>query len=117
MAHFHYRRGDAAAAEADAKRQAGDAAANDSDGFQGCHCATNRCTDKSAGLSCKTQPCAIGQRRDNSCPAKPARMLTTASCRVTELQPSNQSRRQPKSDQAQRRGSMAANTVASFAAV
>ena len=83
---------------------------NEEEDDSGMRCATKRWLAKLAGRSCNDQPRSAGHNRDNSLPAKPARMLTRASCRVTCEQPITQSNRPNVSDQAQRRGSIAMTT-------
>ena len=53
--------------------------------------------------------CLSGQSAESSLPENPARTLTVASCRVTELQPIAQSSRLQNNGQGARRGSMATN--------
>src|SRR3990170_7195479 len=65
--------------------------------------------------SSKFQPCRFGHNADSSLSRKPARTLATASCRLTWLQPSSQTRRLARSGSLVRRGSRAIKIGATLA--
>jgi hypothetical protein len=72
-------------------------------------CAMNKWLNQLARCSVSCQFLLSGQSAESSSRTKPARTLTVASCRVTELQLIAQSSRLQNNGQGARRGSMAMN--------
>jgi hypothetical protein len=77
--------------------------------FYPLRCAMNKWLNQLARCSVSCQFLLSGQSAESSSQTKPARTLTVASCRVTELQLIAQSSRLQNNGQGARRGSMAMN--------